>query len=104
MHYNTTAAVGTIYPDGLRCTIIHQQFVQHALGRPGLQHESVCKQYVPTVNKIQKHYRSNCIAGSTSSSSNRIVTSRRCRYNVVHQQDSTAAIACSIVEKVECGM
>ena len=55
VRYNTTAVAGTINPDGLGCTTIQQQFVQHALGCTGMHHELVCHQYVPTVSKIHEH-------------------------------------------------
>ena len=41
VRYNTTAVAGTINPDGLGCTTIEQQFVQHALGCTGMHHELV---------------------------------------------------------------
>ena len=41
VRYNTTAVAGTINPDGLGCTTIQQQFVQHALGCTGMHHELV---------------------------------------------------------------
>ena len=73
---NTTAMAGTINTDGLGCTTIQQQFVQHALGCMGMHHELVCHQYVPTVSKIHKHCSSNCIIGGSSSNSYRMIQIR----------------------------
>ena len=44
VRYNPTAVAGTIFPDRLGCTTIHQQFVQHVLGCTDMHHELVCTQ------------------------------------------------------------
>ena len=107
MQCNTTAVVGTTRPDSPRYSIRHQQFVQHALGRTSMYHESVCCRYVPIVNKIRKDCSSNCIAGSSGSSNgngNGILTNVRCRSTVMHHQDSTAAVAHNMVAYLEHNM
>ena len=63
VRYNTTAVAGTIYPDGLGCITIQQQFAQHVLGCTGMHHTLACTQYVPTISEIHKpptEFNSSC--------------------------------------------